>query len=133
MSMPSFHQAKHLARHPAHVQRLAIYNPLKRVQRAHNARDGAEAMNPGVRRFRLVRSGEDGRIGFADRLLAEIHAYQVVLKKIVVEHVFSRFAEIDYPLSHVGHPDAKRHALGIKGAGGMIVSADAADAETIMP
>ena len=41
--------------------------------------------------------GQHGGIGFLHHLLAEIHANEVVLKNIVVEHVLGRFAEVHNP------------------------------------
>ena len=70
----------------------------------------------------------DAGIRLLDHLLAKIHADQVVLKNVVVEHVFGRLTQIDDPFGHRRRPDAERHILRIRGAGSVIVAADAADA-----
>ncbi len=75
-----------------------------------------------------MRLGPDLGIGLLDHLLAEIHADQIVLEDIVVEHVLGGFAEIDDPLARWRRLDAERHVLRVGGAGGVIVAADAADA-----
>ena len=69
----------------------------------------------------------DAGVGLLDHLLAEIDADQVVLEDVVVEHVLGRLAEVDDPLGHGGRPDAEGHVLGVAGAGGVVVAADAAD------
>ena len=66
-------------------------------------------------------------IGLLDHLLAEVDADQVVLEDVVVEHVLGRLAEVDDPLGHGRRADAERHVLGVTGAGGVVVAADAAD------
>jgi hypothetical protein len=43
----------------------------------------------------------------------------------VIEHVLRRLAEVDDPLADVRRPDAEGHVLGIGGAGGVVVAADA--------
>ena len=77
---------------------------------------------------RFLRLGPDAGIGLLHHLLAEVHAHQVVLEDVVVEHVLGGFAEIDDPFGHARRPDAERHVLRIGGAGGVVVAADAADA-----
>ena len=46
---------------------------------------------------------------------------------ILVEHVFGGLAEVDDALAQVGGADAEGHVLGVAGAGGVIVAADAAN------
>ena len=67
-------------------------------------------------------------IGLLHHLLAEVHAHQVVLEDVVVEHVLGGFAQVDDPFGHGRRLDAERHVLRISGAGGVVVAADAADA-----
>ncbi len=67
-------------------------------------------------------------IRFLHHLLAEIHADQVVLKDVVVEHVFGGFAEVDDPFGDVRWADAERHVLRVGGARRVIVPANSADA-----
>ncbi len=50
----------------------------------------------------VLRLCPDAGIGFLHHLLAEIHADQVVLEDVVVEHVLGGFAEVDDPLGHGG-------------------------------
>ncbi len=76
----------------------------------------------------LLGLGEHAGIGLLHHLLAEIHAHQVVLEDIVVEHVLRGFAQVDDPFGHGRRLDAERHVLRVSGAGGVIVAADAADA-----
>ena len=71
---------------------------------------------------------QHARVGLLDHLLAEVDADQVVLEDVVVEHVFGRFAQVDDPLGDGRRPDAEGHVLGVDGAGGVVVAADAADA-----
>src|SRR5215467_62145 len=69
----------------------------------------------------------NARIGLSHHLFAEVNADKVLLKNIVVEHVFRRFAQIDDPFTQMRRPDAVSHILCIAGAGGVIIAADAAD------
>ena len=85
-------------------------------------------MQVGVRCRRLLGPGADSWVGLLDHLLAEVHADEVVLKNVVIEHVLGGLAEVDDPLAHRRRPNVKRHVLGVDGTGGMVVAADAADA-----
>ena len=67
-------------------------------------------------------------IGLLHHLLAEVHAHQVVLEDVVVEHVLGCFAEVDDPLAQCGRLHPEGHVLRIHRAGGVIVAANAADA-----
>ena len=84
-------------------------------------------MQFGVRRGGLLRFLPDSGIGFLHHGLAEIHADQVVLEDVVVEHVFGGFAKIHNPLRHRRRTHTERHVLRIGGAGRMVIAADAAD------
>src|SRR5262249_30425694 len=68
----------------------------------------------------------NARIGLSHHLFAEVNADKVLLKNIVVEHVFRRFAQIDDPFTQMRRPDTVSHILSIAGAGGVIIAADAA-------
>jgi hypothetical protein len=61
-------------------------------------------------------------------LLAEVHADQVVLKNIVVEHVFGGFAKVHNPFGDGGWTNAEGHILGVGGAGGVVIATDPANA-----
>ena len=98
VDVPPFHQAEHLARVAAHVQRLAVELAGERVERRHDVGDGAVAVDVGVRRRGLLRLVPDARVGLLDHLLAEVDADQVVLEDVVVEHVLGGLAEVDDPL-----------------------------------
>src|SRR5215467_16069494 len=69
----------------------------------------------------------NARIGLTHHLFTEVDTDQVLLKNIVVEHVFRRFAQIDDPFTQMRRPDTVSHILSIAGAGGVIIAADAAD------
>ncbi len=128
MYVPAFHQAEHLASHAAHLQSLAIERAGERIQRGHDVGDGAIAVQVGVGRIGRLRLRPYAGIGLLHHLLAEVHADQIVLKNVVVEHVFGGFAQVDDPLAQIRRPDAERHVLRVVGAGGMVVAADAANA-----
>src|SRR5579862_6309775 len=83
----------------------------------------------GVWGFGFLRFGPETGIRLFHHLLAEIDADQVVLKNIVVEHVLRGLTEIDDPLSEVRRLDAESHVLGVAGAGGMVIAANAASDE----
>ena len=127
MHVPPFHQAEHLARHAAHLQRFAIELPRERVQRAHDVGDLSVSVLVGVRAIRLLGFGQHAGIGLLHHLLAEVHTHQVVLKDVVVEHVLGGLAKVDDPLRHVRRTDAKSHILRIAGARGVVIAADPAD------
>ncbi len=128
MDVASLHQAEHLPRQSAHLQRLEVERPLERVQRAHDVGDGLEAVQLRVRRLGALGLVEHARVGLLDHLLAEVHAHQVVLEDVVVEHVLGGFAQVDDPLGHGRRLDAERHVLRVGGARRVVVAADAANA-----
>ena len=100
--MAAFHQAEHLARHAADLERFAVELALERVERAHDVGDGAVAVRAGLRRLRSSSAFSQHRgIGLAHHLLAEVDADQVLLEDVVVEHVLGGFAEVDDPLAEV--------------------------------
>ena len=98
MNVASFHQAEHLARQAADHQRLAVEFAGEWIQRRHDIGDGAVSVLVGIGRLLLLRLLPQAGIGLLHHLLAEVHADQVVLKDVVVEHVLGGFAEIDDPL-----------------------------------
>ena len=129
MDVPAFHQAEHLARQPAHLQRFAVERAGERIERPHDVGDRAVAVQVARAARRSSRPcASTLGIGLLDHLLAEVDADQVVLEDVVVEHVLGRFAEVDDPLGQRRRPDAERHVLRVGGAGGVVVAADAADA-----
>ena len=128
MHVAPFHQAEHLAGHAADLQSLEIESARERIQRLHDVADGFIAMQFGVRRGCLLRLLPDTGIGFLHHRFAKIHADQVVLKDVVVEHVFGGFAKVDNPLRHRRRPHTERHVLRVGGAGGVVIAADPADA-----
>ena len=126
--VPALHQAEHLPRPAADLQRLAVELAGERVQRAHDVGDGAVAVRVGSAAPGVLRLGQHARVGLGDHLLAVVDADQVLLKDVVVEHVFRGFAEVDDPLAEVRRLDAVGHVLRVAGAGGVVVAADTADA-----
>ena len=127
MDVAALHQAEHFARVAADLQGLAIELALEGVERGHDLGDRAVAVSGGVRRLGALRLRPDAGIGLLDHSLAEIDADQVVLKDVVVEHVFGGFAQIDDPLGERRRLDAVGHVLGVDRAGRVIIAADAAD------
>ena len=97
--MPPFHEAEHFARHAADLQRLAIEGARERVEGPHDVADCFVAVDAALRRFGLFSLLPDAGVSLLDHLLAEVDPDQVVLKNVVVEHVFGGFAEIDDPFS----------------------------------
>ena len=69
----------------------------------------------------------NGRIRFFHHLFAEIHADQVVLKNVVVEHVLGRLTEIHDPLPQCRWSHAEGHILRVGGTRRMVVATDTAD------
>ena len=82
----------------------------------------------GIGTLRSLRLVPHAGIGFLHHLLAEVHADQVVLEDVVVEHVLGGLAQVDDPLAHGGRRNTERHILRVGGAGCVIVATDAADA-----
>ncbi len=128
VDVAAFHEAEHLARQAAHDQGLAVELAGERVQRPHDVGDGAVVVQVGVRGRRALGLVPDAGVGLLDHLLAEVHADQVFLEDAVVEHVLGGLAEVDDVVAHDGRLDAEGHVLGVDGAGGVVVAADATDA-----
>ena len=122
-----FHQAEHLPGRPGDLQRLAVELALERVERAHDVADGAVAVLARVRRLGRVGPLQHAGVGLGDHPLAEVHADQVLLEDVVVEHVLGGLAEVDDPLAEVRRADAVGHVLGVDRAGRVVVTADPAD------
>ena len=55
VDVAALHEAEHLARRAAHLERLAVELALERVQRPHDVADGAVPVLTGMRRFGAVR------------------------------------------------------------------------------
>ena len=87
-------------------------------------------MNVGVGSGGLLRLRPNTGVGVLDHLLAKVHADQIFLEDIVIEHVLGRFAEVDDPFAEGRRLNAERHVLGVNGAGGVVVAADAANSNT---
>ena len=56
----------------------------------------------GVRRLGAVGLLQHAGVGLGDHLLAEVHADQVLLEDVVVEHVLGGLAEVDDLLAERG-------------------------------
>ena len=80
-----------------------------------------------MRRHRLLGLRQHARIRFLHHLLAKIHAHQVVLENIVVEHVFRRFTEVHNPFGDGRRTDPERHVLRVRRAGRVVVAANTAN------
>src|SRR5579862_6256660 len=128
MDVAAFHQAEHFTRHAAYLERFEVKLAGEWVQRAHDVGDGLVAVRVRMRARGFFRLRQHAGIGFLDHLFAEIDADQVVLEDVVVEHILGGFAEIDDPFGDRRRANAEGHILGVGGAGGVIVAADAADA-----
>ena len=128
VDVATFHQAEHLARVAADHQRLAVEVALERVERAHDVADGLVAVVAGVRRLGAVGQFEHAGVRLADHPLAVVHADQVLLEDVVVEHVLGGLAAVDDPLAEVRRRDAVGHVLRVHRAGRVVVTADSADA-----
>lgn len=126
--MAALHQAEHLPGVAADLERLTVELAFQRVQRAHDVGDGAVAVVGGVRGLGALREFEDAGVGLPDHPLAVVHADQVLLEDVVVEHVLGGLAGVDDPLAEVRGRHAVRHVLCVDGTGGVVVAADAADA-----
>src|SRR5579872_306286 len=85
-------------------------------------------MEIGMRGLGFFGLGEHAWIGLLHHLLAEIHAHQIVLKDVVIEHVLGCFAEVHNPFPQRWWAHAKRHILRVGGARGMVVTANSTDA-----
>ena len=100
----------------------------KRVEGAHEVRDGAEAVDVGVRGLGRLRPLQPARVRLPDHLLAVVHEEQVVLVDGVVEHKLGRLTEVHDPLAQVRRLHPVGHVLGVDRADRVVVPADAADA-----
>ena len=127
MHVPALHEAEHLSRPPADLQRLPVEVTGERVERPHDVGDRAIAVRAGLRSLGVLRLGEHTRIGLGDHLLAVVHADQVLLEDVVIEHVLGGFAEVDQPLAEMRRTYTVCHVLGVDRARAVIVTADAAD------
>ena len=124
----TLHQAEHLPRPPADLQGLPVELAGERVERPHDVGDGPVAVRVGIRRLGVLGLRQHAGIRFGDHLLAVVHADQVLLKDVVVEHVFRGFAQVDDPLAEVRRLHAVRHVLCVDRTGAVVVAADSADA-----
>ena len=122
------HQAEHLPRPAADLQGLAVELAGERVERPHDVADGGVAVVGGVRGLGAVGLLEHTGVGLGDHLLAEVHADQVLLEDVVVEHVLGGLTEVDDLLAECRRVHAVGHVLGVHRARRVVVAADAADA-----
>src|SRR6476660_5180767 len=127
MNVASFHHTKHLARVTADLQRLAVEFAFERIQRVHDVRDGPITVVLCVGRLCFLGLLPDSRIRFLHHHLAELDADEIVLENVVIEHVLGCFTEIHDPFTKRRWLYSVGHLLCITGAGGVIVTADAAD------
>src|SRR5215831_5587822 len=128
MHMPSLHETEHLARAAADGKCFAIKLAREWIQRRHDVCNGPISVDTGMRGFFALRSVPHTWIGFFDHLLAEIHADQVVLENVVVEHVLRGLTEVQDPFAERRRLDAESHVLGIHSASSVVVAANPADA-----
>ena len=126
--MAAFHQTEHLPGVAADLQRLAVELSGEGIEGPHDVADGLVAVGTGVRGFGPVGLVQHSGIRLGDHLLAEVHADQVLLEDVVVEHVLGRLTEIDDLLAERGRMNAIGHVLGVARTGGVVVAADTADA-----
>jgi hypothetical protein len=128
VDVPPLHQAEHLAGDPADLQGLLVDLALEGVEGLHDVGDGPVAVDVAAGGVGALGAGQYTGVGGLDHGLAEVHEHQVVLEDRVVEHVLGRFAEVDDVLGEPRRLDPVGHLLGVVGAGGVVVTADAADA-----
>ena len=128
VDVTAFHQAEHLARPPAHDERFAIELAGERVEGPHDVGDGAVSVRVRIRRLRVLRLVQDLRIGLRHHLLAVVDPDQVLLEDVVIEHVLGGFAEVDQPLAEMRRLYSVRHVLAVTRTGGVVVTADSANA-----
>jgi hypothetical protein len=128
MNVAPFHEAEHLAGVPADLQRLPIEVAREGVEGRHDVGDRLVAVNPRVGSLGLLRLLPDAGVRLANHLLAVVHADEILLEDVVVEHVLGGFAEIHDPLAHRRRTNAKSHILRVHRANAMVIAADPADA-----
>ena len=126
--MAALHEAEHLPCVPRHLQSLAVELAGEWVQRAHEVGDGLVAVRIGTGSRRVLGFGEHTGIGLGHHLFAVVDHQQVFLIDVVVEHVFRGLTEVDDPLTQMRRPHAVGHVLRVTGTGGVVVTADPADA-----
>src|SRR3984957_1186240 len=128
MHVSPFHQAKHLARHAAHLQCFAVERSGERIQGTHDVCDRSKSVEIRSGCGSLLSLIQHAGICLLHHLFAEIHADEIVLENIVVEHVLSGFAEVYDPLREGWRSYAECHVLGIRRAGGVVIATDPANA-----
>ena len=123
----TLHEAEHLTCVTAYLERLAIELPRERVERAHDVADGLVPVVACVRGLGTVCLFKHTGIGLGDHLLAEVHADEVLLEDVVVEHELGGLAQVDDLLAERRGAHSIGHVLRVAGARGMVIAADAAD------
>ncbi len=121
-------EAVHLARVARHVQRLEVELAGERVERPHDVRDRAVAVDRRVLGERLLGLREHARVRLLDHLLAEVDVRHAVVEDRVVEHVVGGLGQVERVVAELRRLHAIGHVLVQAGAGRVVVTADAADA-----
>ena len=127
MHVAPLHQAEHLPGVATDLERLAVELTREGVERPHDVADRLVTVGRRPRRLGPVGLLEHTRVGLGHHLLAEVHADEVLLEDVVVEHVLGRLTEVHDLLAEGGRAHPVRHVLGVAGAGGVVVSADSTD------
>ena len=127
MHVAPLHQAEHLPRIAADLERLAVELAREGVERPHDVADRLVPVGRRARGLGLVGLLEYAGVRLGHHLLAEVHADEVLLEDVVVEHVLGGLAQVDDLLAESGRAYPVRHVLGVAGTGGVVVAADPAD------
>src|SRR6202046_3405378 len=85
-------------------------------------------MEIGMRRQFCFSPRQEARIRFPYHLLAEVHADEIVLKYVVVEHVLGGFAQIHDPFGDSWRTDSERHVLGVGRTSRVVIAANTTNA-----
>src|SRR6202140_4360496 len=128
MNMPSFHQTELFACIAAYLQPFEVEFPGERVESSHDIADGAIAMISPMGRLCFIGKFQHARIGLPDHLLAVVNSYQIFLEDVVVKHILGCFTQIQNPLTQWRGLDTVGHILCVNRAGGVVITADTADA-----
>ncbi len=120
-------QAVHLARVAGHVQRLEVELARERVERAHDVGDRLVTVDVLPGRRRVLRLGQQRRVGLLDHLLAEVDVRHAVVEDRVVEDVVRGLGQVEREVAERRRLDAVGHVLVQARAGAVVVTADPAD------
>ncbi len=125
--MAPLHQTEHLPGVATDLECLAVELARERIEGAHDVADGLVAVLSCMGRFGPVGLLQHAGVRLGHHLLAEVDPDQVLLEDVVVEHVLGRLTQIHDLLAQRGRLDPVCHVLGVAGAGGVVVAANAAD------